>query len=192
MNGFGNLTPRAQKVIILAAKEADNFNHAWIGTEHLLLGLIALGEGVAVNVLERMGVPLERIRIEVEKKVGHGPATKTEGNPPWTPRAKKVMHLAVDEARNLNHTYIGTEHILLGLLREEEGVASQVLKGINVDLETVRMEIMKEIDPNFELAEEPGPIPGKVQSPPQSEQKTPALNAFGRDLTELETELFPE
>lgn len=185
MNGFGNLTPRAQKVIILAAKEADNFNHAWIGTEHLLLGLIALGEGVAVNVLERMGVSLERIRLEVEKKVGHGPATKTEGNPPWTPRAKKVMHLAVDEARNLNHTYIGTEHILLGLLREEEGVASQVLKGINVDLETVRMEIMKEIDPNFELAEEPGPMPGKVQPPPQPEQKTPALNAFGRDLTEL-------
>ena len=101
MNGFANFTPRAQRVIQLAKKEADNFNHPYVGTEHLLLGLIALGEGVAVNVLDRMGVSLERVRLEVEKSVGHGPETKTVGNPPFTPRSKKVLQLALAEAQAL-------------------------------------------------------------------------------------------
>jgi ATP-dependent Clp protease ATP-binding subunit ClpC len=189
MNGYSNFTPRAQRVLQLARKEADNFNHQYVGTEHLLLGLIALGEGVAVNVLDRMGVSLERVRIEVEKAVGQGPATKTIGNIPYTPRSKKVLQLALAEAQALSHTYVGTEHILLGLLREGEGVASQVLKNLNVDIETARMEIMRELDPNFELDEEPAP-PGektaaKSAASQPAEVKTPALNAFGRDLTDL-------
>lgn len=183
MNGFGNFTPRAQRVIQLARKEADTFNHPYVGTEHLLLGLIALGEGVAVNVLERMGVSLERVRLEVEKSVGHGPETKTVGNVPFTPRSKKVLQLALAEAQALNHTYVGTEHILLGLLREGEGVAAQVLRNMEVDIETARMEIMRELDPNFDLEEEPAEVPEKAK--PAAEQKTPALNTFGRDLTEL-------
>jgi ATP-dependent Clp protease ATP-binding subunit ClpC len=154
-----------------------------VGTEHLLLGLIALGEGVAVNVLERMGVSLERVRMEVEKSVGHGPETKTVGNVPFTPRSKKVLQLALAEAQALNHTYVGTEHILLGLLREGEGVAAQVLRNMDVDIETARMEIMRELDPNFDMDEEPVELP---ERPPQPEEaKTPALNTFGRDLTEM-------
>lgn len=184
MNGFGNFTPRAQRVIQLARKEADTFNHPYVGTEHLLLGLIALGEGVAVNVLERMGVSLERVRLEVEKSVGHGPETKTIGNVPFTPRSKKVLQLALAEAQALNHTYVGTEHILLGLLREGEGVAAQVLRNMDVDIESARMEIMRELDPNFDLDEEPAEIPEKKTKQVQ-DAKTPALNTFGRDLTEL-------
>lgn len=183
MNGFGNFTPRAQRVIQLARKEADSFNHPYVGTEHLLLGLIALGEGVAVNVLERMGVSLDRVRLEVEKAVGHGPETKTVGNVPFTPRSKKVLQLALAEAQALNHTYVGTEHILLGLLREGEGVAAQVLRNMEVDIETARMEIMRELDPNFDLDEEPPLLSEKAKQP--EEAKTPALNTFGRDLTEM-------
>ena len=183
MNGFGNFTPRAQRVIQLARKEAENFNHPYVGTEHLLLGLIALGEGVAVNVMERMGVSLDRVRLEVEKSVGHGPETKTVGNVPFTPRSKKVLQLALAEAQALNHTYVGTEHILLGLLREGEGVASQVLRNMDVDIETARMEIMRELDPNFDMDEEPPEMPDKPRQ--SAEPKTPALNTFGRDLTEM-------
>ncbi len=181
MNDF---TPRAQQVIQLARKEADRFNHPYVGTEHLLLGLIALDEGVAVSVLEKMGVELETLRLEVEKAVGQGPETKTEGPVPMTPRAKKVLGLAHNEARSLNHSYIGTEHILLGLLREEEGVAAQVLKNLNVDIERTRIEVMKELDPNFEsddgLLESTAPATAKSK-----EIKTPALNAFGRNLTKM-------
>jgi ATP-dependent Clp protease ATP-binding subunit ClpC len=185
MNGFGNFTPRAQRVVKLAQKEADAFNHPYVGTEHLLLGLIALGEGVAVNVLERMGVSLDKVRLEVERAVGQGPETKTVGNIPFTPRSKKVLQLAMAEAQALNHTYVGTEHILLGLLHEGEGVAAQVLRNLGVDLETARVEVMRELDPDFELEDE-GAEP--IQAEPQREEgktKTPALNTFGRDLTEL-------
>jgi len=191
MNGFSNFTPRARRVIDLARKEADNFNHPYVGTEHLLLGLIALGEGVAVNVLERMGISLEAVRLEVEKAVGHGPETKTIGNVPFTPRSKKVLQLAIAEAQAFGHTYVGTEHILLGLLREGEGVASQVLKNLNIDFDNARVEIMKELDPNFDGSEEMAPSSepaskGKAQSTSATaEVKTPALNAFGRDLTEI-------
>ena len=184
MNGFTNFTPRAQRVVQLARREADNFNHPYVGTEHLLLGLIALGEGVAVNVLERMGVSLESVRMEVEQAVGQGPETKTVGNVPFTPRAKKVLQLAIAEAQSLNHSYVGTEHILLGLLREGEGVAAQVLRNLDVDLDTVRLEVMRELDPNFDADEEDVAALAEGEKKP-GETKTPALDTFGRDLTAL-------
>ena len=191
---MNNFTPRAQQVLQLAKKEADRFNHGYVGTEHLLLGLIALGQGVAVNVLQRMGVDLENVRTEVEKAVGVGPDSKTVGNVPYTPRVKKVLQLASSEARALNHSYVGTEHILLGLLREGEGVAARVLKNLNVDLEKTRVEIMKELDPNYQPGNEEKAAAGEGGGPdatapgdgaPAASAKTPALTAFGRDLTEL-------
>lgn len=182
---MNNFTPRAQQVLQLAKKEADRFNRGYVGTEHLLLGLIALGQGVAVNVLGRLGIDIESVRLEVEKAVGSGPETKTAGNLPFTPRVKKVLALAGSEARALNHSYIGTEHILLGLLREGEGVASRVLRNLNVDIEKTRTEIMKELDPNFDPAT--APAGEKSAAGSTKESKTPALNAFGRDLTELAT-----
>jgi ATP-dependent Clp protease ATP-binding subunit ClpC len=187
MGNLGNYTPRAQQVIQLARAEAERFNHSYVGTEHILLGLVALGQGVAVSVLERMGISLEAVRMEVEKAAGQGPETKTIGNVPFTPRAKKVLQLAAAEARALNHSYIGTEHLLLGLLREGEGVAAQVLRNLNVNMETTRVEVMKELDPNFEPGEETEAPEPKTSAPaqPGAKSKTPALNAFGRDLTEL-------
>ena len=182
---MNNFTPRAQQVLQLARKEADRFNHGYVGTEHLLLGLIALGQGVAVNVLQRMGIDLESVRMEVEKAVGVGPETKTMGNVPFTPRVKKVLALAGSEARALNHSYVGTEHVLLGLLREGEGVAARVLKNLQVDLEKTRIEIMKELDPGYDPAADEAKPVGAGNKPAGEEQpKTPALNAFGRDLTE--------
>ena len=146
---MNNFTPRAQQVLALARKEADRFNHNYVGTEHLLLGLIKLGQGVAVSVLERMGLDLESVRMEVEKQVGTGPDQKVSGNIPYTPRVKKVLALANKEAKALNHSYVGTEHILLGLLREGEGVAARVLQTLDVDIQRTRNEILSEIDPNF-------------------------------------------
>ncbi len=188
MNGFNSFTPRAQQVIDLAKKEADRFNHPYVGTEHLLLGLIALAEGVAVSVLQGMGVSLEQVRIEVEKAVGQGPETKVVGNIPFTPRSKKVLQLSVAEAQALNHSYVGTEHILLGLLREGEGVAAQVLTNMEIDLDTVRSNVLRELDPNFELGDD-DEMDDMDEAPTATQGKgavkTPALNAFGRDLTEL-------
>jgi len=187
MEPMNNFTPRAQQVLALARKEADRFHHNYVGTEHLLLGLINLGQGVAVNVLQKMGLDLETVRTAVEKQVGTGPETKPTGNIPYTPRVKKVLALAGKEAKQLNHSYIGTEHILLGLLREGEGVAARVLKSLNVDIERCRNEILSELDPNFAGESEEGgggaaPVaPGEERK----EMKTPALKAFGRDLTEL-------
>src|SRR5450755_4487518 len=152
---MNNFTPRAQQVLALARKEADRFNHNFVGTEHLLLGLIKLGQGVAVNVLQKLGLDLETVRMEVEKQVGTGPDQKMIGNIPYTPRVKKVLALAQKEAKALNHTYVGTEHILLGLLREGDGVAARVLKNLDIDIEQTRQEILKELDPNFASGEEP-------------------------------------
>jgi ATP-dependent Clp protease ATP-binding subunit ClpC len=180
---MNNFTPRAQQVLALARKEADRFNHNYVGTEHLLLGLIKLGQGVAVNVLQKMGLDLETVRMEVEKQVGSGPETKMVGNIPYTPRVKKVLALAGKEAKALNHSYVGTEHILLGLLREGEGVAARVLKSLEVDIERTRNEILKELDPNFMPAEAEQESSGEPTS--KKDVKTPALRAFGRDLTEL-------
>jgi hypothetical protein len=144
-----NFTPRAQQVLALARKEAGRFNHNFVGTEHILLGLIALGQGVAVNVLRKLGLDLDTVRMHVEKMVGTGPDQRMIGNIPYTPRVKKVLALAAKEAKNLNHTYVGTEHILLGLLREGDGVAARVLKDLDIYIEETRTEILKELDPNF-------------------------------------------
>jgi ATP-dependent Clp protease ATP-binding subunit ClpC len=183
---MNNFTPRAQQVLALARKEADRFNHNFVGTEHLLLGLIKLGQGVAVNVLQKMGLDLETVRMEVEKQVGTGPDQKLIGNIPYTPRVKKVLSLAAKEAKALNHTYVGTEHILLGLLREGDGVAARVLKNLDVDIEQTRQEILKELDPNFTAGEEVGAgEPTEKTTEKKGEVKTPALKAFGRDLTEI-------
>jgi ATP-dependent Clp protease ATP-binding subunit ClpC len=191
---MNNFTPRAQQVLALARKEADRFNHNYVGTEHLLLGLIKLGQGVAVNVLTKLGLDLETVRMQVEQQVGSGPETKMVGNIPYTPRVKKVLALASKEAKALNHSYVGTEHILLGLLREGEGVAAQVLRNLDVNLDKARSEILKELDPNFssqneeeeeEESESVSPSGNTPTGDKKKNEKTPALKAFGRDLTEL-------
>jgi ATP-dependent Clp protease ATP-binding subunit ClpC len=198
---MNNFTPRAQQVLALARKEADRFHHNYVGTEHLLLGLIKLGQGVAVSVLQKMGLDLETVRGEVEKQVGTGQDSKTPiGSIPYTPRVKKVLALAGKEAKALNHSYVGTEHILLGLLREGEGVAARVLKTLDIDIERTRQEILKELDPQFASGsgeggsggvggggggEEVAPRSSGGSSDDKKEVKTPALKAFGRDLTEL-------
>ena len=205
MEPMNNFTPRAQQVLALARKEADRFNHNYVGTEHLLLGLIALNQGVAVAVLQKLGLDLETVRGAVEKQVGAGAeGGKTAGAIPYTPRVKKVLALAGKEAKTLSHSYVGTEHILLGLLREGEGVAARVLKSLGLDIERARNEILKELDPNFsggigtsagesgipETAgagspQRPGGTTAAPGSPNKQTLKTPALDAFGRDLTEL-------
>ncbi len=182
---LSNFTPRAQQVLALARKEADRFNHNFVGTEHLLLGLIKLGQGVAVNVLHKMGLDLDTVRMEVEKQVGTGPDQKMIGNIPYTPRVKKVLSLAGKEAKALNHTYVGTEHILLGLLREGDGVAARVLKNLDIDIELTRQEILKELDPNLAAGEETQPEEAPKSGEKKADVKTPALKAFGRDLTEI-------
>ena len=193
---MNNFTPRAQQVLALARKEADRFHHNYVGTEHILLGLIKLGQGVAVSVLQKMGLDLETVRAAVEKQVGTGQETKTQGSIPYTPRVKKVLALAGKEAKTLNHSYVGTEHILLGLLREGEGVAARVLKSLDIDIERTRNEILRELDPQFSAGEQGGAPGGEeaaaggpqrpgAQTDDKKEVKTPALKAFGRDLTEL-------
>src|SRR5205814_6760477 len=163
---MNNFTPRAQQVLALARKEADRFNHNFVGTEHLLLGLIKLGQGVAVNVLQKLGLDLDTVRMEVEKQVGTGPDQKIIGNIPYTPRVKKVLALAAKEARLLNHEYVGTEHILLGLLREGDGVAARVLKNLDVDVQMTREHVLKELDPNY------SPNPADVATAQEVEAQT--------------------
>jgi ATP-dependent Clp protease ATP-binding subunit ClpC len=170
---YERFTDRARKVMQLANQEAQRFNHEYIGTEHILLGLVKEGSGVAANVLKNLDVDLRKIRLEVEKLVQSGPEMVTMGKLPQTPRAKKVIEYSMEEARNLNHNYVGTEHILLGLLREQEGVAAQVLMNLGLKLEEVREEVLN-------LLGESSGSSGKG-----SKSKTPALDSFGRDLTEL-------
>ncbi len=179
MNMFSRFTERAKKVIILAREEASRLNHDYIGTEHLLLGLLKVGGGVAHSALESLGLELETVRVEVEKMVQSGPGTMTLGEIPFTPRAKKVVDLAVEEARTLSHNYIGTEHILLGLIREGEGVAARVLESLGASLDRVRAKTV-------ELLE--GTPPAAEATSPQRKSKTPALDAFARDLTQLAKE----
>ncbi|MFA5095740.1 MAG: ATP-dependent Clp protease ATP-binding subunit [Candidatus Omnitrophota bacterium] len=178
---FNRFTERARKVIILAKEEARRFNHDYIGTEHILLGLIREGEGVASAVLQKLGLSLENIRLEVEKLVQPGPTTQIIGDIPFTPRAKKSLELAAEEARSLGHNYIGTEHLLLGLIREGEGIASQVLLNLGLDLNSVRNEVMELLG---------SALPGAqgASNAQQAKSKTPALDAFGRDLTALAKE----
>ncbi|MDD2455995.1 MAG: ATP-dependent Clp protease ATP-binding subunit [Kiritimatiellae bacterium] len=205
-----NFTERSQRAVQLAAREADRFNHPYIGTEHLLLGLVALGEGVAVEVLEDMDVELDDVRIAVERMVGFGGETKTKGELPYTPRSKKVLHLALAEAHAMNQPLAGTEHLLLALLREGEGVAAQVLHSLNVGLTEVIEGVRRYMEGDAGAGDEfgsraeadggqgaaaeseaanamgaaarPG---GAAPKAARERPKTPALNAFGRDLTEL-------
>ncbi|MFH1920037.1 MAG: ATP-dependent Clp protease ATP-binding subunit [Planctomycetota bacterium] len=185
---YERFTDRARKVMQLANQEAQRFNHEYIGTEHVLLGLIKEGSGVAANVLKNLDVDLRKIRLEVEKLVQSGPDMVTMGKLPQTPRAKKVIEYSMEEARNLNHNYVGTEHILLGLLREQEGVAAQVLMNLGLKLEEVREEVLNLLGHGTEGGEEAGRSGGGGGSgePQRSgKSKTPALDSFGRDLTEL-------
>ena len=188
---FERLTDRARKVMALANQEAQRFNHEYIGTEHILLGLVKEGSGVGANVLKNLDIDLRKVRLEVEKLVKSGPDMVTMGKLPQTPRAKKVIEYAIEEARNLNHNYVGTEHLLLGLLREHDGVAAQVLMNLALKLEEVREEVLNLLGAGVETDEigepmEPaggGSEPGA--SPRRGKSKTPALDSFGRDLTEL-------
>src|SRR5438876_3273865 len=193
---YERFTDRARKVMQLANQEAQRFNHEYIGTEHILLGLVKEGSGVAANVLKNLDVDLRKIRLEVEKLVQSGPEMVTMGKLPQTPRAKKVIEYSMEEARNLNHNYVGTEHILLGLLREQEGVAAQVLMNLGLKLEEVREEVLNLLGHGIEgegterggregvgvsgSSSESGQSSGR-----SSKSKTPALDSFGRDLTEL-------
>src|SRR5262245_17438172 len=181
---FDRFTDRARKVMALARKEAQRFNHDFIGTEHILLGLIQEGSGVAANVLKNLGVEINKIRSEIEKNVQSGPSMVTMGQLPFTPRAKKVLELSMEEANELGHNYIGTEHLLLGLLRENDGVAAQVLLDLGLKLEEVRNEVLELL--GAEMGQQESPIP--QNQPKTGRSKTPALDAFGRDLTELARE----
>jgi len=181
---FERFTDRARKVMQLANQEAQRLNHEYIGTEHILLGLVKEGSGVAANVLRNLDVDLRKVRQEVERLVQSGTEMVTMGKLPYTPRAKKVIEYAVEEARNLNHNYVGTEHLLLGLLREEEGVAAQVLRNLGLRLEEVREEVLNLL--GHDMPTEPVESGGERSTAARaSRSKTPALDSFGRDLTEL-------
>jgi ATP-dependent Clp protease ATP-binding subunit ClpC len=187
---YERFTDRARKVMQLANQEAQRFNHEYIGTEHMLLGLVKEGTGVAANVLKNLDVDLRKIRLEVEKLVQSGPEMITMGKLPQTPRAKKVIEYSMEEARNLNHNFVGTEHILLGLLREQEGVAAQVLMNLGLKLEEVREEVLNLLGNGLEGGEggERGgreAATGESAAAKGGKSKTPALDSFGRDLTEL-------
>ncbi|MFI4872757.1 MAG: ATP-dependent Clp protease ATP-binding subunit [Phycisphaerales bacterium JB058] len=187
---FERFTDRARKVMALANQEAQRFNHEYIGTEHILLGLVKEGSGVGANVLKALSVDLRKVRLEVEKLVKQGPEMVTMGKLPQTPRAKKVIEYAIEEARNLNHNYVGTEHLLLGLLREHDGVAAQVLRNLGLKLEEVREEVLNLLGASGEEVEDSGAATaggggGEPGAGRKGKSKTPALDSFGRDLTEL-------
>src|SRR3954468_9145163 len=170
---FDKFTERARKVLTLAQEEAQRFNHNYIGNEHLLLGLVREGDGVAARVLSNMGVQLPKVRSAVEFIIGRGDQAPT-GDIGLTPRAKKVIELAVDEARRLNHHYIGTEHLLLGLVREGEGIAAGVLESLGVNLEKVRAQVMQVVNQSSSSS----------YNQPKQSTKTPYMDALGFDLTE--------
>ncbi len=183
---FERFTDRARKVMALANQEAQRFNHEFIGTEHILLGLVKEGSGVGATVLKNLDVDIKKLRIEVEKLVHSGPDMVTMGKLPQTPKAKKVIEYAIEEARHLNHNYVGTEHILLGLLREAEGIAAQVLMNLGLKLEEVRQEVLNLLGAGVDEASAGFDMkmgPSMTRAKPKS--KTPALDSFGRDLTKL-------
>ena len=184
---YERFTDRARKVMQLANQEAQRFNHEYVGTEHVLLGLVKEGSGVAANVLKNLDVDLRKIRVEVEKIVQSGPDMVTMGKLPQTPRAKKVIEYAIEEARNLNHNNVGTEHLLLGLLREQEGVAAQVLMNLNLKLEEVREEVLNLLGHGMDAGSGGGGTEGggSERAAKGGKSKTPALDSFGRDLTDL-------
>ncbi|NGX55731.1 MAG: Negative regulator of genetic competence ClpC/MecB, partial [Chlamydiae bacterium] len=184
---FEKFTNRAKQVIKLAKKEAQRLNHNYLGTEHILLGLLKLGQGVAVNVLRNLGLDFDIVRQEVERLVGYGPEIQVYGEPALTGRVKKVFEFANEEAANLGHNYVGTEHLLLGLLRQTDGVAAQVLENLTVNLDEVRKEVLKELETfNLQLPPSGGPG-GPSQKAPEKggTEKLPALRAYGYDLTDM-------
>jgi ATP-dependent Clp protease ATP-binding subunit ClpC len=181
-------TERAQRVILIAQEEAKRLNHDYVGTEHILLGLIALGEGVAAQVLANLGVDLRRVRSEIEKIVGTGDNVMLLGEIPFTPRAKKVLEYAVEEAQHMGHSYVGTEHLLLGLIREEEGVAARVLENLGLRLEVVREEVLNLLGEGQSQQQQGGGGGGQPQAPTRTKSKTPTLDEFGRDLTVMARE----
>ncbi len=191
-NHFGNLTPRARQILLLAKQEAERFNHDYVGTEHLLLGILALNEGVAVSVLKSMGLNLELLRLEVEKSCGSGGETQTDGPLPLTPRLKRVLLLASQEAQAMNYNFIGTEHLLLAILREGESAAARILQNLKVNPNEVRQAVIKTLDSDYlpENGDNPdapqsgNPQPGQNSAPGQNGELN-ALNSFGRNLTEL-------
>ncbi|MBS4168073.1 ATP-dependent Clp protease ATP-binding subunit ClpC [Parachlamydia sp. AcF125] len=205
---FDKFTNRAKQVIKLAKKEAQRLNHNYLGTEHVLLGLLKLGQGVAVNVLRNLNIDFETVRAEVEKLVGYGPEIQVYGDPALTGKVKKVFEYANEEAANLNHNYVGTEHLLLGLLRQTDGVAAQVLENLNVNLKEVRKEVLKELETfNLQLppigasssSQEASQVRPSASAGPKSfekptgnaggsSDKMPALRAYGHDLTEMSRE----
>jgi ATP-dependent Clp protease ATP-binding subunit ClpC len=176
---FGRFTQRVQKVFLLAQEEAKSFNHNVIGTEHILLGLVREGGGIAAKVLISMGVDLNRIRMEIEKLIGRGNAQLVSQSISYTPRVKKVIELAIEEGQNLGHNYVGTEHLLLGLIREGEGIAAQVLNNLGVDLAKARKAVLDM------LGSVQGPLP---ESKGQAGTATPTVDQFGRDLTKMAKE----
>ncbi len=184
MNGY-NFTDRVRKVLQMAREEAARLHHEYVGTEHILLGLIREGEGVAAAVLTNLNVDLDEIQQKIEETVKKGKAPAASGpDLPYTSRAKKVLELAMSEARELNHSYVGTEHLLLGLLREEKGIAAQVLTDAGVNLEQARAETLRLLGSDMPSGQKVG---GQSQAVPRSEKKskTPALDHFCRDLTAL-------
>ncbi|OGR94601.1 MAG: hypothetical protein A2016_01020 [Elusimicrobia bacterium GWF2_62_30] len=181
-------TDRAQRVILIAQEEAKRLNHDYVGTEHILLGLIALSEGVASQVFQNLGIDLRKVRAEIEKIVGTGDNMMLLGEIPFTPRAKKVLEYAVEEAQHMSHSYIGTEHILLGLIREEEGVAARVLENLGLKLETVREEVLNilgEMEQKDAPKESPTPKSHSAHAGPKGKTKTPILDEFARDMTQM-------
>ena len=191
MNGY-NFTERVRKVLAMAREEAARLHHEYVGTEHILLGLIREGEGVAAAVLQNLSVDLEEVQQKIEETVKKGKAAQTTGpDLPYTSRAKKVLELAMGEARELNHSYVGTEHLLLGLLREEKGIAAQVLTDAGVNLEAARAETLRLLGTEMPQAGAAG-TPGAPQAPTsakgEKKSKTPALDHFCRDLTTLASE----
>jgi ATP-dependent Clp protease ATP-binding subunit ClpC len=183
-------TERAQRVILIAQEEAKRLNHDYVGTEHILLGLIALGEGVAAQVLANLGVDLRRVRSEIEKIVGTGDNVMLLGEIPFTPRAKKVLEYAVEEAQHMGHSYVGTEHLLLGLIREEEGVAARVLENLGLRLDVVREEVLNLLGEGQtpHVGQQGGAQSGQPSTPTRTKSKTPTLDEFGRDLTVMARE----
>ena len=185
---YHRFTDRARKVLQLANQEAQRFKHEYIGTEHILLGLVKEGTGVAVNVLKNLDTNPEKIRREVEQIVLAGPEMVTIGKLPQTPRAKKVIEFAIEEARNLNHNYVGTEHLLLGLLREEEGVAAQVLMNLGLRLETVREEVLTLLgqSSNFNIAFSDEPLPlSEVEAPNLPDEVRRVVESFDQLIDQL-------
>jgi ATP-dependent Clp protease ATP-binding subunit ClpC len=184
-----NFTDRVRKVLAMAREEAIRLQHDYVGTEHILLGLIREGEGVAAAVLTNLSVDLDQIHERVEESVRKGKATIALGELPYTSRAKKVLEFAMAEARDFNHSYVGTEHLLLGLLREEKGIAANVLNSLGVTLEEARAETLKVLGSDVTPSEPAGigaaAAPGATPKPGDKKSKTPALDHFCRDLTEL-------